>query len=170
MLGQDFYPLTGTLREPLLIIEWVMVFLFSELAFLLYMRVKNRKRKLSNFIEKASILFLLAYSSMFVFYIVGDYYMETHLSRLVVYNIGYILRMILGLVFIYKIEKYQNIIAWFNGHNHAGNYGNFNMIHFVTIKGMVETETNNSFALVEVYRNKIWIKGYGREKSQILAY
>ena len=68
------------------------------------------------------------------------------------------------------LEKYQNIVAWFNGHNHAGNYGNFNMIHFVTIKGMVETETNNSFALVEVYNNKLWIKGYGREKSQILAY
>jgi manganese-dependent ADP-ribose/CDP-alcohol diphosphatase len=68
------------------------------------------------------------------------------------------------------LEKYQNIIAWFNGHNHAGNYGNFNMIHFVTFKGMVETDTNNSFALVEVYKNKIWIRGYGREKSQILAY
>jgi manganese-dependent ADP-ribose/CDP-alcohol diphosphatase len=68
------------------------------------------------------------------------------------------------------LEKYHNIIAWFNGHNHAGNYGNFNMIHFVTFKGMVETESNNSFALVEVYRNKIWIKGEGREKSQILAY
>jgi manganese-dependent ADP-ribose/CDP-alcohol diphosphatase len=68
------------------------------------------------------------------------------------------------------LEKYKNVIAWFNGHNHAGNYGNFNMIHFVTFKGMVETETANSFALVEVYKNKIWINGYGREKSQILAY
>jgi manganese-dependent ADP-ribose/CDP-alcohol diphosphatase len=68
------------------------------------------------------------------------------------------------------LEKYQNIIAWFNGHNHAGNYGNFNMIHFVTIKGMVETEAGNSFALVEVYKNKLWIRGSGREKSQILAY
>jgi manganese-dependent ADP-ribose/CDP-alcohol diphosphatase len=68
------------------------------------------------------------------------------------------------------LEKYQNIIAWFNGHNHAGNYGNFNMIHFVTFKGMVETETTNSFALVEVYNNKLWIRGSGREKSQILAY
>ena len=68
------------------------------------------------------------------------------------------------------LEGYHNIIAWFNGHNHAGNYGNFNMIHFITMKGMVETETTNSFALVEVYKNKIWIKGSGREKSQILAY
>lgn len=68
------------------------------------------------------------------------------------------------------LEKYRNVIAWFNGHNHAGNYGNFNMIHFVTLKGMVETETNSSFALVEVWHNKIWIKGSGRERGQILAY
>jgi manganese-dependent ADP-ribose/CDP-alcohol diphosphatase len=67
------------------------------------------------------------------------------------------------------LEKYNNIIAWFNGHNHAGNYGNFNMIHFVTFKGMVETEKNNSFSVIEVYNNKLWIRGYGREKSQILA-
>ncbi|MCU0472183.1 MAG: metallophosphoesterase [Bacteroidales bacterium] len=68
------------------------------------------------------------------------------------------------------LNKYNNIIAWFNGHNHSGNYGNFNMIHFVTMRGMVETGTSGSFAIVEVYRNKIWIKGSGREKSQILAY
>jgi len=68
------------------------------------------------------------------------------------------------------LEKYHNIVAWFNGHNHAGNYGNFNMIHFLTMKGMVETENTGSFALVEVYRNKIWIRGSGREKGQILAY
>jgi manganese-dependent ADP-ribose/CDP-alcohol diphosphatase len=68
------------------------------------------------------------------------------------------------------LSGYQNIIAWFNGHNHAGNYGNFNKIHFLTMKGMVETETSGSFALVEVYRNKIWIRGSGREKGQILAY
>jgi hypothetical protein len=68
------------------------------------------------------------------------------------------------------LKNYKNIIAWFSGHNHAGNYGNFNTIHFVTLKGMVETEKLNSFALVEVYRNKIWITGSGREKSQILAY
>ncbi|MHA1460188.1 MAG: hypothetical protein ACTSO8_01800 [Promethearchaeota archaeon] len=110
MLGQDFSPLTGPLREPLLIIEWVLVFLFSELAFLLYMRVKNKEKELSSFIENASILFLLAYSSMWVFYIFGDYYMETYNSRLIIFNVGYILRMILGLIFIYQIEKFQVII------------------------------------------------------------
>jgi len=67
------------------------------------------------------------------------------------------------------LEKYDNILAWFSGHNHAGNYGNFNLIHFVTLRGMVETEANTSYAEIEIYKNKIWIKGSGREKSQILA-
>jgi len=68
------------------------------------------------------------------------------------------------------LERHNNIIAWFNGHNHAGNYGNKNAVHYVTIKGMVETKDENSYARVDVYSNKIWIVGSGREKSKILAY
>lgn len=68
------------------------------------------------------------------------------------------------------LENQNNIIAWFSGHNHTGNYGNRTNIHFYNFKGMVETENLNSYAIVEVYRNRIWIKGFGREKSMILAY
>jgi predicted MPP superfamily phosphohydrolase len=68
------------------------------------------------------------------------------------------------------LGKYKNIIAWLNGHNHAGNYGNLNNVHFVTFKGMVETDSNNSFALVDVYSNRIVIRGFGREESQVLSY
>ena len=66
--------------------------------------------------------------------------------------------------------KYQNIIAWFNGHNHEGNYAYQNKIHFVTMKGMVESEKQNSFARVDVYSDKIVISGSGREISRTLAY
>ncbi|HPC98350.1 MAG TPA: metallophosphoesterase [Bacteroidales bacterium] len=68
------------------------------------------------------------------------------------------------------MQPYDNIIAWFSGHNHAGNYGNLNMVHFYNFKGMVETPDQNSFAIVDVYPNKIWIRGSGRERSMILAY
>lgn len=68
------------------------------------------------------------------------------------------------------LGKYSNIIAWLSGHNHEGNYGNFNQIHFYTFRGMVETPSSNSFAVVEIYNNRIWIRGYGREKNMILAY
>jgi manganese-dependent ADP-ribose/CDP-alcohol diphosphatase len=68
------------------------------------------------------------------------------------------------------ISKYGNIIAWFSGHNHEGNYSSYNKIHFVTFKGMVETKKSNSFAIIEVYENKITIKGYGREDSRVLNF
>ncbi len=68
------------------------------------------------------------------------------------------------------IEPYDNIIAGFCGHDHKGGYGNSGLIHFVNLKGMVETPDINAYAIVEIYQNKIWIKGRGREKSQILAY
>lgn len=64
----------------------------------------------------------------------------------------------------------QGVIAYFAGHNHAGNYGNFNTIHFVNMKGMVETPSSGAFSIIEVYSNKIWIRGENGEKSQILAY
>ena len=66
--------------------------------------------------------------------------------------------------------KYHNIIAWFSGHNHEGNYSTINKVHFVTFKGMVETKKNNSFAIIEAYSDKISIRGYGRENSLILTF
>jgi hypothetical protein len=66
------------------------------------------------------------------------------------------------------LSNRRNVIVWFNGHNHQGNYCNFNAIHFVTLKGMVETESENSFARIDVYSDKIRINGYGREVSRTL--
>jgi manganese-dependent ADP-ribose/CDP-alcohol diphosphatase len=66
--------------------------------------------------------------------------------------------------------KYTNIIAWFSGHNHAGNYTTVNKVHYVTFKGMVETKNDNSFAIVEAYNDKISIRGYGRENSLVLTF
>ena len=69
-----------------------------------------------------------------------------------------------------SLEKYHNVIAWFNGHSHGGNYDVFDKIHFVTFKGMVESENENSFALVKVFKDKLEIHGYGREKSRTLPF
>lgn len=68
------------------------------------------------------------------------------------------------------ISNFDNIIAWFSGHKHEGGYGNYNNTHHVNFRGMVETPDLNSYAIVEIYNDKIWIKAFGREKSQILAY
>jgi predicted phosphodiesterase len=63
----------------------------------------------------------------------------------------------------------KDIIAWINGHNHAGNYGRKGGIHYLTLKGMVDTE-ETSYAVVDVYENKLEIRGFGRETSRSLNF
>jgi len=67
------------------------------------------------------------------------------------------------------INPYKNkIIAWINGHNHQGNYAQFEGIHFLNLKGMLETDNINSFTIIEIYNNYLKINGYGDEPDRIL--
>ncbi|MBN1387450.1 MAG: metallophosphoesterase [Bacteroidales bacterium] len=68
------------------------------------------------------------------------------------------------------ISGYDHIIAWFSGHDHSGGYRNSHNVHFITMKGMVETADKNAWAIVEVYNHKLLIKGRGLEESRILEY
>jgi predicted phosphodiesterase len=66
------------------------------------------------------------------------------------------------------IHKYSCIKAWINGHNHAGNYAVQNGIHFITMKGMVDTEKENAYSIISLSDDKIEIEGFGREESKSL--
>ncbi|POO56363.1 metallophosphoesterase [Agrobacterium rosae] len=58
--------------------------------------------------------------------------------------------------------------AWFCGHNHVGNYGLLGQTHFVNVKGMVDTLDENTFAIADVFEDRIEIRGFGREESRLL--
>ncbi|MEE4285766.1 MAG: metallophosphoesterase [Mariniphaga sp.] len=66
------------------------------------------------------------------------------------------------------LNNYSCVKLWLNGHNHAGNYTFQNRIHFITLKGMVETETENAFGEVILNDKIIEIRGLGREPHRIL--
>lgn len=66
------------------------------------------------------------------------------------------------------LGKSKNVVAYFNGHNHAGNYGELNGKHFVNFKGMVDTPDTTAYSVVEVYPDRIEILGYGREGNRTL--
>jgi len=66
------------------------------------------------------------------------------------------------------LYKYSGVKLFLNGHNHAGNYAFQNGIHFVNLKGMVETEYENAFSVISFSDKQIEIEGFGREKSKIL--
>jgi len=68
---------------------------------------------------------------------------------------------------ISTLEKYSNVKAYINGHNHEGNYGQKNGIHYITMKGMVDTE-ETAYGVMSISEGLIKIKGVGRQENQIL--
>jgi hypothetical protein len=64
----------------------------------------------------------------------------------------------------------DTVIAWFNGHNHAGNYAERNGVHYVTVHGMVDTPDTNAYAILEVLPDALRIRGSGREPDRLLKY
>ena len=66
------------------------------------------------------------------------------------------------------LQKYSCVKLWMNGHNHKGNYSTWQGIHFITMKGMVETETENAFAEVFLSGDSIKIKGFGMGNDYVL--
>ena len=63
------------------------------------------------------------------------------------------------------LAKYPCVAAYINGHNHAGNYGEKGGIHYLTMKGMVDT-LKNSYGVVEVYEDRLALKGFGRQEDR----
>ena len=63
------------------------------------------------------------------------------------------------------LAKYPCVAAYINGHNHAGNYGKKGGIHYLTMKGMVDT-LKNSYGVIEVYEDRLALKGYGRQEDR----
>ena len=65
------------------------------------------------------------------------------------------------------IENSSNVVAFINGHNHAGDYIFKNGIHYISMSGMVET-TINSFGILEIYNDSLVLKGYGNQPSILI--
>lgn len=66
------------------------------------------------------------------------------------------------------LESYDGVAAYFNGHNHAGAYGQKAGIHYLTFKGMVDTPDQTSYSIVTLHADRITIRGFGRQGDQEL--
>ena len=65
------------------------------------------------------------------------------------------------------VEESKGVVAYMNGHNHAGNYGFSAKRHFVTFMGLVDTE-ETAYAIVNVHADRLEIKGFGRQENMTL--
>ena len=60
-----------------------------------------------------------------------------------------------------SFEDYPCVKAYVNGHNHEGNYGVDTGIHYLTLKGMVDTH-ETSYAIFNINSDGIVVKGFGQ--------
>lgn len=66
------------------------------------------------------------------------------------------------------LAEYVCVKAFFSGHHHPGIFGCYRDLPFVTIEGMIETQSQNAYAFVEIYDDKIIVNGVGRVTSREL--
>ncbi len=62
------------------------------------------------------------------------------------------------------LETHPSVKVWLNGHNHDGNYGEKDGIHYLNLRGMLDTP-ETSYAVVDFYDDRIVVHGIGREQD-----
>jgi predicted phosphodiesterase len=71
--------------------------------------------------------------------------------------------------FLSLIKPYKNVKVFFNGHNHEGAYQLVDNVHYLTFKGMVDTENTSAFAKIKFDEDTLFVQGFDREISRKLV-
>jgi hypothetical protein len=103
------YPITGPGKPLMLILEWVIAFLFFEAGLIFIVREKRAKRNLKEFQERAVIAIGFGYSAMWIFKIIGDFYMTDVDLRNFFRNYSVYSLTAGAILFIYLMDKYRFI-------------------------------------------------------------
>jgi hypothetical protein len=64
------------------------------------------------------------------------------------------------------IDRHPCVIAYFNGHNHAGAEAVNHGVPYITFKSLLHQPEFTAFARIQIYPDRLAITGYGREKSR----
>jgi manganese-dependent ADP-ribose/CDP-alcohol diphosphatase len=71
---------------------------------------------------------------------------------------------------IAMLERHRSVVAYINGHNHAGNYGAKAGIHYLTVNGMVDTPDTNAYGVAtQLAAAGVGVVGSGRLKPRRLV-
>lgn len=68
------------------------------------------------------------------------------------------------------LEAHAPVVAYFNGHQHEGGYAAKRGIHYLNFQGMVETASDNAYAVVAVFADRLQVSGFGREPDRVLWF
>ncbi|MFX1394211.1 MAG: hypothetical protein ACFFAH_11610 [Promethearchaeota archaeon] len=115
------FPITGELRLPLLIMEWIFIITGFEISLIFLVRFFKQEKSLKNYQDIGYFSLFAGFSLMWFFYIIGDYYASATITspfliwdigseRLLFLNLGYLTMTIASFFLLYGIEKYNVIL------------------------------------------------------------
>ena len=67
------------------------------------------------------------------------------------------------------LDRHDCVVAYFNGHAHAGGYTRRNGVHHLSFTAMLESPIENAFAVVHVYEERLEVEGVGRQPGFVLS-
>jgi len=65
------------------------------------------------------------------------------------------------------LARHPSVKLWLDGHNHDGNYGIRDGIHYVNLKAMLDTP-ETAYARLDIFTDRIELRGFGRQQSMTL--
>ena len=68
------------------------------------------------------------------------------------------------------LDRHSCVVAWLNGHNHAGAFADYHGVPLLTMHGMVDTPDTTAFATAQIFADRMLITGHGREPSRELVF
>ncbi len=68
------------------------------------------------------------------------------------------------------LQKATHVKAVLAGHHHSGNYALYKDLPIITLEGMVETEKENAFGILELQEKTMNIQGFGKLTSRTITY
>ncbi|MCW1922615.1 metallophosphoesterase [Luteolibacter arcticus] len=66
------------------------------------------------------------------------------------------------------LDRHPSVVAWFNGHNHAGDFVERNGRPYLTFRSMLHHPENTAFSIIDVHADRIVVTGHGREITRTL--
>jgi len=101
----ELYPIVGSLREPLIIMEWMLIFLCYELGLLSLFKYLSSKKEMRRSNDLSFSLLAFGYGSQWIIYVYADFYVAGAEQRYEVLAFAYLVLISFVLAFVYVVEK-----------------------------------------------------------------
>ena len=112
------FPISGDIRLPLLIMEWILVITGFEICVIFLVRFFKQEKTLRNLQDVGYFSIFFGFSLMWFFFIIGDYYAPDNMvtpfliwrqgtPRALFLSLGYFSLIFFTMIFLLCVEKYS---------------------------------------------------------------